>query len=204
MISVHPPLTRENRVRRPADLSGETSPLRETQRLRLCFRAAEAHPLAEASSRVSGRARPGLIPAHAGKTEIPVAADASSAHPAHAGKTHCTIRRARCIGLIRSRGKAPSASRGRVSKCGSSPLAGKTLCSRARSASCRLIPTQRKMPDLRFYCADRSDLGNPSRLAVSLWKLLSLGRLRSFDAPQRSGSGYWPRQPRVVRAHRGV
>ena len=65
--------------------------------------------------------------------------------PAHAGKT-------RRSSLASSRA------------AGSSPLTrGKRAQVLLEDASDRLIPAHagKTLPDMRFYCADRSDLGNP-------------------------------------------
>ena len=52
-----------------------------------CCRGSSPLTRGKPHRRVSGRARPGLIPAHAGKTgSLPVAADASSAHPRSRGE----------------------------------------------------------------------------------------------------------------------
>ena len=87
-----------------------------------------------------------LIPAHAGKTEY---ADASrppgGAHP-------------------RSRGENPTDAAIHSSVRGSSPLTrGKHQVGVLDVSHSRLIPAHagKTLPDLRFYCADRSDLGNP-------------------------------------------
>ena len=88
----------------------------------------------------------GLIPAHAGKTPRPAPRGASAwAHP-------------------RSRGENTSLRTRSALRVGSSPLTrGKPsgpLGSRGRSG---LIPAHagKTLPDLRFYRADRSDLGKP-------------------------------------------
>ena len=89
---------------------------------------------------------PGLIPAHAGKTS-----DTSSARtktPAHP----------------RSRGENSARRRLADLAAGSSPLTrGKRDLTRLRCQASGLIPAHagKTLPDLRFYCADRSDLGNP-------------------------------------------
>ena len=88
----------------------------------------------------------GLIPAHAGKTgrcaRSPVDA---AAHPRSRGENDCTAPNADLIP-------------------GSSPLTrGKRPTARRRHEPGRLIPAHagKTLPDMRFYCADRSDLGNP-------------------------------------------
>ena len=87
-----------------------------------------------------------LIPAHAGKTTRgPGGSLSSPAHP-------------------RSRGENLSGLRRRLSDSGSSPLTrGKPLGPAPTPERQRLIPAHagKTLPDLRFYCADRSDLGNP-------------------------------------------
>ena len=87
-----------------------------------------------------------LIPAHAGKTVRGSApARGPPAHPRSRGEndTHPLI--------------APIVA-------GSSPLTrGKPRCSSGHLWPAGLIPAHagKTLPDLRFYCADRSDLGNP-------------------------------------------
>ena len=108
-----------------------------------------------------------LIPAHAGKTSKraaqrrgdgahprsrgenaggrPIRRPAPRLIPAHAGKTNCL------------RGRS-------VRSPGSSPLTrGKRGAEARPPGGHRLIPAHagKTLPDLRFYCADRSDLGNP-------------------------------------------
>ena len=90
--------------------------------------------------------RRGLIPAHAGKTRMSVAA--CSAHSAHP----------------RSRGENVGSSWPIVLLRGSSPLTrGKRSCEFRRRLRRGLIPAHagKTLSDLRFYQADRSDLGNP-------------------------------------------
>ena len=87
-----------------------------------------------------------LIPAHAGKTtELILGVDVNRAHPRSRGEN----------------GRRP----GRVTwSVGSSPLTrGKHGREFRGSGVARLIPAHagKTLPDLRFYCADRSDLGNP-------------------------------------------
>ena len=93
---------------------------------------------------VCRRAR--LIPAHAGKTNRPALRGKSSgAHP-------------------RSRGENRYHPVGGPPRTGSSPLTrGKPDLCICRLCGFRLIPAHagKTLPDLRFYCADRSDLGNP-------------------------------------------
>ena len=88
----------------------------------------------------------GLIPAHAGKTlAAPGEPRANAAHP-------------------RSRGENPMIASRRPSVVGSSPLTrGKQLAAETSTPLSRLIPAHagKTLPDLRFYCADRSDLGKP-------------------------------------------
>ena len=90
--------------------------------------------------------RRGLIPAHAGKTDrmkLPVSN--LGAHPRSRGENHFS----RSLGTPRM---------------GSSPLTrGKLMASNFSNMFGRLIPAHagKTLPDLRFYCADRSDLGNP-------------------------------------------
>ena len=87
-----------------------------------------------------------LIPAHAGKTAYSfAAADARAAHPRSRGEN------------ARSRLSPPPVS-------GSSPLTrGKRARPISRLGTAGLIPAHagKTLPDMRFYCADRSDLGNP-------------------------------------------
>ena len=88
----------------------------------------------------------GLIPAHAGKTSYPSCRrSATWAHPRSRGENYAVSFRS-C--LMR----------------GSSPLTrGKRNRLRCCAGRSRLIPAHagKTLPDLRFYCADRSDLGNP-------------------------------------------
>ena len=88
----------------------------------------------------------GLIPAHAGKTDaVERTACRDRAHP-------------------RSRGENPVATLPATIAPGSSPLTrGKRQVSHEGVHRGRLIPAHagKTLPDLRFYCADRSDLGNP-------------------------------------------
>ena len=85
--------------------------------------------------------------------------------PAHAGKTAdqlhvTTIRRAH----PRSRGENPTGAPISIEARGSSPLTrGKPWSLLASGRFPGLIPAHagKTLPDLRFYCADRSDLGNP-------------------------------------------
>ena len=85
--------------------------------------------------------------------------------PAHAGKTRrrpCNRRRA--AAHPRSRGENPWRSWVTRASRGSSPLTrGKLSSPCDRSQRGRLIPAHagKTLPDMRFYCADRSDLGNP-------------------------------------------
>ena len=87
-----------------------------------------------------------LIPAHAGKTQASSApTPARQAHPRSRGENirHTTVRFNASGSSPLTRGKPPD-ERGPMHIKGLIPAhAGKTL------------------PDLRFYCADRSDLGNP-------------------------------------------
>ena len=88
----------------------------------------------------------GLIPAHAGKTRPPRATPVDDgAHPRSRGENSCRWRRP-------------------ARQEGSSPLTrGKPYRSAPLPAGCGLIPAHagKTLPDLRFYCADRSDLGKP-------------------------------------------
>ena len=92
----------------------------------------------------AGQAR--LIPAHAGKTKRSDHTDPGpAAHPRSRGENRVPRRR-----WDRDRG--------------SSPLTrGKPPDHRRHSTQEGLIPAHagKTLPDLRFYCADRSDLGNP-------------------------------------------
>ena len=92
------------------------------------------------------RCHVGLIPAHAGKTSrMSVAAWSAQAHP-------------------RSRGENPNPGPQGAHGRGSSPLTRGKRRLRPRSpGQTWLIPAHagKTLPDLRFYCADRSDLGNP-------------------------------------------
>ena len=87
-----------------------------------------------------------LIPAHAGKTGIEEAtAKLKAAHPRSRGEN---------FGVEEDSGLID----------GSSPLTrGKPGVPQGQSGLEGLIPAHagKTLPDLRFYCADRSDLGNP-------------------------------------------
>ena len=89
---------------------------------------------------------PRLIPAHAGKTwSLIFGAESIKAHPRSRGENEDNLRVHSC----------PS---------GSSPLTrGKRRPYGEPLGIVRLIPAHagKTLPDLRFYCADRSDLGNP-------------------------------------------
>ena len=87
-----------------------------------------------------------LIPAHAGKTvTISVHGPIRKAHPRSRGENG-----GRVAGLRGARGSSPL-TRGKLTHAG--------LARRERG----LIPAHagKTLPDMRFYCADRSDLGNP-------------------------------------------
>ena len=85
--------------------------------------------------------------------------------PAHAGKTAEQTTHAPPLGAHpRSRGENPLSPRGCELLVGSSPLTrGKPPPPPARKNTPRLIPAHagKTLPDLRFYRADRSDLGKP-------------------------------------------
>ena len=88
----------------------------------------------------------GLIPAHAGKTGTLCGSVArGTAHPRSRGENPHVILKPSCCH-------------------GSSPLTrGKRHFRGLSHLALRLIPAHagKTLPDLRFYCADRSDLGNP-------------------------------------------
>ena len=90
--------------------------------------------------------RHGLIPAHAGKTaRLRPRGWRRRAHP-------------------RSRGENPNRRRQSPAPRGSSPLTrGKRASAHTPAGHTGLIPAHagKTLPDLRFYCADRSDLGKP-------------------------------------------
>ena len=87
-----------------------------------------------------------LIPAHAGKTLLRKRmGGAAAAHP-------------------RSRGENTRSWSDVTALAGSSPLTrGKPQLLADGIVQARLIPAHagKTLPDMRFYCADRSDLGNP-------------------------------------------
>ena len=122
---------------------GENSP----SRIPPCSHTGSS-PLTRGKPGVGGadRVRRGLIPAHAGKTlRRPSATSGPRAHP-------------------RSRGENQDDSAPVDNVPGSSPLTrGKPRRTSYALAAIRLIPAHagKTLPDLRFYCADRSDLGNP-------------------------------------------
>ena len=85
--------------------------------------------------------------------------------PAHAGKTRGVKSRGACRAAHpRSRGENPLTLNSVRLVAGSSPLTrGKLGCVLDPVPATRLIPAHagKTLPDLRFYCADRSDLGKP-------------------------------------------
>ena len=85
--------------------------------------------------------------------------------PAHAGKTPSKTRRSTpAAAHPRSRGENAGLAQTDLVEDGSSPLTrGKLRQLVRREVLGRLIPAHagKTLPDLRFYCADRSDLGNP-------------------------------------------
>ena len=92
------------------------------------------------------RVRRGLIPAHAGKT------------------SNAEMKPAWCVAHPRSRGENSGGCEPPQLPRGSSPLTRGKRRTRGREVGFdRLIPAHagKTLPDLRFYCADRSDLGNP-------------------------------------------
>ena len=93
-----------------------------------------------------GQSMLGLIPAHAGKTlHVIFSFCGVEAHP-------------------RSRGENLAWAVDGARAYGSSPLTrGKPVRALSLRSWSRLIPAHagKTLPDLRFYCADRSDLGNP-------------------------------------------
>ena len=129
----------------------------------------------------------GLIPAHAGKTRA--SSNRQTRHwahprsrgenrdgrlgvvlntgliPAHAGKTILPALRAVLIWAHpRSRGENCGTSNVPMGDVGSSPLTrGKPAYATKDEVVGGLIPAHagKTLPDLRFYCADRSDLGKP-------------------------------------------
>ena len=85
--------------------------------------------------------------------------------PAHAGKTCFTRPNSRTLEAHpRSRGENCFHLGHDTVDVGSSPLTrGQLAPYKAQTKRARLIPAHagKTLPDLRFYCADRSDLGNP-------------------------------------------
>ena len=85
--------------------------------------------------------------------------------PAHAGKTHLRLRAGRHTPAHpRSRGENDHVAEFLAATPGSSPLTrGKRCGGRGFGRALGLIPAHagKTLPDMRFYCADRSDLGNP-------------------------------------------
>ena len=128
-----------------------------------------------------------LIPAHAGKTRVPARGRAPvAAHPRSRGENRTQacqgsgtsgsspLTRGKHLatdtlpgdgGLIPAHaGKTPGPRGPYGHWRGSSPLTrGKLLSIIMAALTPRLIPAHagKTLPDLRFYCADRSDLGNP-------------------------------------------
>ena len=129
----------------------------------------EAHPRSRGENGLTSAGtavKAGSSPLTRGKHAIPAAsATPMRLIPAHAGKTRRPPSKSR-------RGRAHPRSRGEnltyglypSISAGSSPLTrGKLPRCDARSRHWRLIPAHagKTLPDMRFYCADRSDLGNP-------------------------------------------
>ena len=112
------------------------------------FSRAGSSPLTRGkhAARVNRRVEHGLIPAHAGKTWSPGWRELmATAHP-------------------RSRGENGNKTATAKQPHGSSPLTrGKRGVNGGSESLVGLIPAHagKTLPDLRFYCADRSDLGNP-------------------------------------------
>ena len=128
-----------------------------------------------------------LIPAHAGKTWRSCAASSPvRAHPRSRGENlRSSAEASRPCGSSpltrgkpgaqktlmtlawahpRSRGENASVASGNLRVIGSSPLTRGKRGHTGTLWACRgLIPAHagKTLPDLRFYCADRSDLGNP-------------------------------------------
>ena len=112
---------------------------------------------------VIAQAVTGLIPAWAGKTIFSQPADTLIwAHP-RVGGENAPVQ----VGADLIEGSSP---RGR----------GKPVTGPAVDSTTGLIPAWagKTLPDLRFYRADRSDLGNPWACRL-FWKLLIFGRLRN-------------------------
>ena len=118
---------------------------------------------------------PRLIPAHAGKTpRAPGAGVNSRAHPRSRGENRAassrtspasgSSRRPRLPAHPRSRGETLQSLEQAPTPSGSSPLTrGKQLKRPGGRVRPRLIPAHagKTLSDLRFYQADRSDLGKP-------------------------------------------
>ena len=108
-----------------------------------------AHPRSRGENAVGEFRYPnvsGLIPAHAGKTKDSMTDnDANAAHPRSRGENSRQV-----IPWLVARGSSPL-TRGKQRRAPHKVKGG------------RLIPAHagKTLPDLRFYCADRSDLGNP-------------------------------------------
>ena len=141
----------------------------KTEQKRASARAQAAHPRSRGENPVVGRSASsvgGSSPLTRGKrTRHAHARPLSGLIPAHAGKT--SARRPRRSGLRahpRSRGENSRTAAIAASTWGSSPLTrGKRTSNILTGPNSRLIPAHagKTLPDLRFYRADRSDLGKP-------------------------------------------
>ena len=141
----------------------------KTRSCRARGRDGAAHPRSRGENSTCARkalASVGSSPLTRGKPRVAAqSADAEGLIPAHAGKTRssATARRSPTA-HPRSRGENCIADFEASAAGGSSPLTrGKLDVINADYPERRLIPAHagKTLPDLRFYCADRSDLGNP-------------------------------------------
>ena len=166
------PLTRgKPRISQSRRLTSRLIPAHagKTYGVRDCARNGRAHPRSrgENGGRVAGlRGVRGSSPLTRGKpSPWPPPSSLARLIPAHAGKTSVKV----MDGVLprahpRSRGENHRSATRSSGVTGSSPLTrGKRWPRGWPARRARLIPAHagKTLPDLRFYCADRSDLGNP-------------------------------------------
>ena len=133
------------------------------------FQSARAHPRSRGENQVRSvdeETRTGSSPLTRGKpADLRQQEKAARLIPAHAGKTSIrSCHSIRSTAHPRSRGENAQAAHRAFRRAGSSPLTrGKHTGRVDPERLTGLIPAHagKTLPDLRFYCADRSDLGNP-------------------------------------------
>ena len=166
------PLTRGKPVGvKPADLQWRLIPAHagKTARVSILPSHESAHPRSRGENRgfpAPARGSVGSSPLTRGKPATkPRRPSSRRLIPAHAGKTDdSTARNPGFQAHPRSRGENIMAFSVHSGVQGSSPLTrGKHSRRPDAERRDRLIPAHagKTLPDMRFYCADRSDLGNP-------------------------------------------